>query len=157
MKIYSNNNRYHVCESNKHIGVNSIFPDTDQLMMEQGQDIPLNVHQNKRPQTYGHIIKIDMYREKHSKYDDSYTLLTEIDKSKGASRCGYNQIYLTEPVKHVQKKITKQKSRLPLVLSAGIATTLIISSILALPNPFNYIIAIAICGPLSASLLGLRK
>lgn len=54
-------------------------------------------------------------------------------------------------------KTQRQKSKLPLVLSASIATTLMITSLLTLPAPFNYIIAIAIAGPLSASLLGLKR
>lgn len=159
MKIFSNNNTHLVCKSKKFIAANSVFSDTDQLMMKQGLDIPLNVHQNKRTQTHRHVIRVDMYEEKHGKYGDSHILLTEAVKIKEITPCVYPQIHLVESVKYVQKKTTKQKqkSRLPLVLSAGIATTLIISSIFALPNPFNYIVAIAICGPLSASLLGLRK
>ncbi len=57
------------------------------------------------------------------------------------------------------RKINRKKkgSKLPLILSAGIAITLSASAIVTVPSPFNYIIAIAICGPLSASILGLKK
>ena len=60
-------------------------------------------------------------------------------------------------VKHTKKTKTRSKSKLPLVLSAGIASALIATSMLTMPEPFNYIIAIAICGPLSASIMGLKK
>ena len=69
---------------------------------------------------------------------------------------GYTIKYVINSNRYIQKKKNHQKSKLPLVLSAGIAATLITSSLVALPSPFSYIIAIAIAGPLSASLLGLR-
>ena len=51
----------------------------------------------------------------------------------------------------------KRNKKSSLVIVAGISITLIISSVLLVPDPFNYIIAIAICGPLSASMLGLKQ
>ena len=51
----------------------------------------------------------------------------------------------------------KLNKKSPLVLIAVVSTSLIISSVILLPNPFSYITAIAICGPLSASLLGLKQ
>ena len=53
--------------------------------------------------------------------------------------------------------VKTQRSKIPLILSLGVTTTLLITSLFALPNPINYIIAIAIAGPLSASLLGLKR
>ena len=44
-----------------------------------------------------------------------------------------------------------------LILSAVISAGLAITAVITIPNPFNYIIALAICGPLSASLLGLKN
>ena len=52
---------------------------------------------------------------------------------------------------------SREKSRIPLVLSAGVAATMMATSLAMLPNPYNYIIAIAIAGPLSASLFGLKR
>ena len=49
-----------------------------------------------------------------------------------------------------------EKRKIYLILSAGVAFTLMIASLLAMPDPFNYIIAIAVAGPLSACLLGLK-
>ncbi len=159
MQVFSDDNISLGCKSNISIVADFVFHDTDQLRRGQRLDISLNMHQNKRSQASRYVIVDVMDGKKHGKYCDNYKLLPEtIDTIRMPSNYHFLRP-ADEFVKHVQKKATKQKqkSKLPLVLSAGIATTLIISSILALPNPFNYIVAIAICGPLSASLLGLRK
>ncbi len=48
-------------------------------------------------------------------------------------------------------------SRLPLFLTIGITISLIGASLIGLPQPYNFIASLAIAGPLSASILGLRK
>ena len=53
--------------------------------------------------------------------------------------------------------IQKHKSKLPLFLSTCIIFSLIATSLVGLPPPYSYIMTIALSGPLSASILGLRK
>lgn len=49
-----------------------------------------------------------------------------------------------------------KNTKIPLVLSACTAIILIVASLIFVPTPFNYIMALAICGPLSACILGLK-
>lgn len=150
MQVSSNSNRDTTCKLKKSTAGNPGVSNTEQLTRKQRSDISWNPHQKK--ETHEGIIDASIEIKKHVRDDDRWVINIEIIPPDS-----YLITHSAKPVKHVQKNKTKQKSKLPLVLSAGIATTLIISSILTLPNPFNYIIAIAICGPLSASMLGLRK
>jgi hypothetical protein len=50
-----------------------------------------------------------------------------------------------------------KKSRLPLTLSLGIISAMMGVAFVGLPSPYNYMAILAMAGPLSASILGLRR
>lgn len=161
MQVFSDNKIHATCKPKKAGAVNSAFCNIEQPTIKPKLDTLWDLHQKKKlrisKQIDEHVIVDVIEIKKHIKNDDLGILLPIKTNMKIISSYGHSPTHSVKFVKQVQKNKTKQKSKLPLVLSAGIAATLIASSILILPNPVNYIIAIAICGPLSASILGLRK
>jgi len=59
-------------------------------------------------------------------------------------------------VKQKQEVTKKTKSKLQLSLSIGITSGMILTALIGLPEPFNYILSLALAGPLTASILGFR-
>ena len=50
-----------------------------------------------------------------------------------------------------------EKSKLPLILSMVAAISLMIPAFILMPEPYNYIVCLAIAGPLSACIIGLKN
>ena len=135
--------------------------------------------QQCKPANCVHIIEMEISdkwnvaAKKRRVLDGADVAMCQIPPKKILVNPNDSQISYKIPSHHIQKnkilvettylaqshkiQVKKQKSKIPLFLSAGITSSLIITSLMALPPPFNYIASIALAGPLSASIMGLRK
>ena len=50
-----------------------------------------------------------------------------------------------------------EKSKLPLILAMVVAISLMIPAFIYMPEPYNYYVCLAIAGPLSAAIMGLKN
>ena len=100
--------------------------------------------------------KIHSYTHLHYAYAHKFSLKYDEAFSKNIWK-PIGQIQTNPKFTNWEENIKKKNSKIPLVLSIGIISTMMSVAYLGLPSPYNYMAILAMAGPLSASFLGLRR